>query len=237
MSKKIIAILTIATILFVCAFASCDNNNSSSSDNLYVTDENGDRVLGDNGQYLVYETNADGEIVTDKSGENVTEAQMFEPVMEDGVLEDYGFKLTIPKGWKQSKDEKNKFVKKDKTVEIRLVEKTYDVYYNGLKEFYAKVFKNGVEGSLKENVDYVKGAERAFRLYLVVEDHEYITTVFLNNGNLYNLTLDAPKGEANVEDVDAFLNGFEFKSYTYYPELTAESTEEVAEETTEATTK
>ncbi len=236
MSKKLIAILTIATILFVCAFTACDNNGSG--DSLYVTDENGERVLGDNGQFLVYETNADGEIVTDESGENVTEAQMFEPAMEGGVLEDYGFKLTIPKGWKQSKDEKNFFVKKDKTVEIRLVKDVYDDYYQSTIDLYGPIFEKGIKGYIEEDADFVKGAEKAFRLHVTIEETSYITTVFLNNGNLYNVTLSAPKDKIDVADAEAFLNGFEFKPYTYYPELTAESTEESTEElSTEATTK
>lgn len=238
MSKKIIAILTIVTILFVCIFAACEKNDSDSNDSLYVTDENGERVLGDDGQFLVYETDADGEIVTDESGENVTETQMFEPVMEDGVLEDYGFKLTIPEGWKVSEEKKNVFVNKDKSVEIRLVEKTYDEYYETLKGIYDKAFKNGIEGSLKENNDLVKNAEKAFRLRAILDDDAYITTVFLNNGNLYNVTLKAPKDQIDVADAEAFLNSFEFKPYTYYPELTAESTEETVEESdTESTTK
>lgn len=233
MSKKIIAILTIATILFVCVFAACDKNDSESKESLYVTDENGDRVLGEDGQFLVYETNADGEIVTDESGEKVTEAQMFEPVMENGVLEDYGFKLTIPEGWKQSKDENNIFVNKDKTVEIRLVERVYDEYLEKSRQLYDALFDKGVKGSIEEDADFVKGAEKAFRLKVEIEEDEYITTVFLNNGNLYNVTLKAPKGKIDVADAEAFLNAFEFKPYTYYPELTAESTEEGAEESTE----
>ena len=240
MSKKLIAILAVATILFVCTFAACDkNDDSKSEENLYVTDENGERVLSDDGRFLVYETNADGEIVTDESGESVTDVKMFEPVMENGVLEDYGFKLTIPDGWKQSKDEKNFFVKGDKTVEIRIVEKVYDDYIKVAGEFYDGLAEEvDIKYTLKEDADFVKGAEKAFRLTVTIEESSYITTAFLNNGNLYNVTLKAPKGEADVADVEPFLNGFEFKPYTYYPELTAEATEESAEElSTEATTK
>ena len=235
MSKKIIAILAVATILFVCLFAACDNNTDDTKDSLYVTDENGERVLDENGRFVVYETNAEGEIVTDKSGENVTEAQMFEPVMENGVLEDYGFKLTIPEGWKQSKDDKNIFVNKDKYVQVRVVEKTYEKYYDTCLKLYTGEI---AKGTIVEDAGFVKGAEKAFRLEVTVEEESFITTAFVNNGNLYNVTLQAPKGEADIADIEAFLNGFEFKPFTYYPELTAESTEESTEEiSTEATTK
>lgn len=238
MSKKIIAILTIATLLFVGVFAACDKNGSDSDDTLYVTDENGERVLDENGRFVVYETNAEGEIVTDKSGEDVTDVQIFEPVLEDGVLEDYGFKLTIPEGWKQSEEEKNVFVKKNMTVEIRVVKKTYDEYLSVSKSFYETIFEKGVEGSIEESKDLVKGAEQACRLVMYIEDELWIGTAFSINGNLYDVALKGPKDEVDVAYAEAFLNGFEFKPFTYYPELTAESTEENAEETdTEATTK
>lgn len=238
MSKKIIAILAVATILFVCTFAACDKiGTDDSNDSLYVTDENGEKVLDENGRFVVYETNAEGEIVTDKSGENVTEAQIFEPVLENGVLEDYGFKLTIPEGWKQSKDKKNNFVNKDKTVEIRVVEKLYADYLKQAHKFYGALAEKGIKYTIEEDAGFVKGVEKAFRLTVTMEGKSYITTVFLTGGNLYNLTLAAPEGEADVADAEAFLNGFEFKPFTYYPELTAEATEESTEEiSTEATT-
>lgn len=237
MSKKLIAILAVATILFVCTFAAC-NNNADSDDSLYVTDENGERLLDEDGRFVVYETNSNGEIVTDKSGESLTEAQIFEPTLEEGVLEDFGFKLTVPEGWKLSKDQKNVFVNKDKTVEIRLVEKTYENYIQQAHKFYGALAEKGIKYTIKEDAGFVKGAEKAFRLEVSLEGDSYITTVFLNNGNLYNVTLKTPEGKIDVTDAEAFLNGFEFKPYTYYPELTAEATEESAEElSTEATTK
>lgn len=237
MSKKLIAILAVATILFVCTFAAC-NNNADSDDSLYVTDENGEKILDEDGRFVVYETNADGEIVTDKSGENVTEAQIFEPTLEEGVLEDFGFRLTIPEGWKLSKDEKNIFVNKDKTVEIRLVENRYDDYLKKSKTFYDALAEKGVKSLITEDAALVKGAEKAFRLEVTIEGESYISTVFLNNGNLYNVTLKTPEGKIDAADAEAFLKGFEFKPYTYYPELTAESTEESTEAlSTEATTK
>ena len=166
MSKKIIAILTVATILFVFAFAACDKD--SRDDSLYVTDENGERVLGDDGRYLVYETNADGEILTDKSGENVTETRVFEPVIENGVFEDFGFKLTIPEGWKQSEDQKNIFVNKDKTVEIRLIENTYDEYLKKIKTFYDALDEKGIKSTITEDAGFVKSAWVALPIGLVL---------------------------------------------------------------------
>lgn len=238
MSKKIIAILAICTILFVCVFAACDNNTNDKKDSLYVTDKNGEKVLDEDGRFLVYETNADGEIVTDSSGESVTEAQIFEPALEEGVLEDFGFKLTIPEGWKLSKEENNIFVNGDKTVEIRLIENVYEDYIEKIRTFYDALDEKGVKSTITEGAGFVNGAEKAFRLEVTVEGNSYITTVFLNNGNLYNVTLKTPEGKIDVADAEAFLNGFEFKPYTYYPELTAESTEEAVEESsTESTTE
>ncbi len=237
MSKKIIAILTIATVLFVCVFAACEKKEDLYEDAekfVFVTDENGEKVLAEDGRFLVYETDRNGEYVTDESGEKVTSVQQFEPIMENGVYEDYGFKLKLPEGWEVSEEAGNVFVNdaKDLTIEIRLVEKLYEEYYNSAESFYGELFANGIEGSIKEEPGLIKGAEKAFQLIVNAQDEAYISIVALNFGNLYNITLKAPEGKAKVEDMNEFLSGIEFKQFTYYPELTAESTEESTEETT-----
>ena len=237
MSRKIIAVLTIATILFVCVFAACDKNNSESDDTLYVTDENGERVLADDGRFLVYETNAEGEVVTDESGEAVTELQIFEPIMSDGVIEDYGFKMTIPEGWKVSDEGNNIFVKQNKTFGILVVPKTYEEGYEILENFHNNSKGSVWSGVFEEDVDLIIDVDKACRFTFQHSEEEMcIVTFFSKNGNLYSINLYAPEEDLDIADMDAFLEGIEFKPFTYYPELTAESTEETVEET-EATTK
>lgn len=233
MSKKIIAILTIATILFVCVFAACEKKEEpyQDSDEINaVTDENGEFVLAEDGRYIVYVTDAEGERVTDKNGEYETEVVQFTPTMKDGVIEDYGFKLKVPDGWKVT-DQGNVFERKSgETLEMRLVKKTYEEYYKSTESFYGKLFEEGVEGSLTEDASLVKGAEKAFKLVVDAKEAVYVTVVCYNHGNLYNLSYKAENVKADLEAIDAFLAGLEFKPYTYYP-VTTEAT------TAEATTK
>lgn len=238
MSKKIIAILTVATILFVCVFAACEKNEKeelyADADKYeFVTDENGDRVLSEDGRFVVYATDEKGEYVTDENGENVTGVRQFEPILDGGVLEEFGFKLKIPNGW-DFKEKGNVLEnRKGHTVTFFIDQLTYEEYYERADLLYGEAIKNG-QGSIEENVSKVKGVEKDFRLILNTPTISYITVILLNTGNAYNFTMSTPAGEATVEELDEFLSGLTFKPYTYYPELTAESTENISD--TETTT-
>ena len=108
MSKKIIAVLLVATVVFMCAFAACGKNEEN--DGVYVkneelnfvTDESGNKVLDYDGRLIVYATDKDGEKVTNSKGEYETLAQEFQPIEDDGVVEDLGFMFEIPEGWKST---------------------------------------------------------------------------------------------------------------------------------------
>ncbi len=238
MSKKIIAILTIITILFVCVFAACEKKDkvyADSKDFDFVTDENGEKVLGKDGEFLVYATDEKGKYIKDENGEKETRRQQFEPIEEDGIIEDYGFKLKLPKMWKKTEefgvfeDSSGK-----KSISIRVAEDTYDEYLKSTKELYGALFKEGLEGSIEEDRSFVKGAEEAFRLIVTTPEGRYVTVVALNAGNVYNVTLTtAIVDESNFDDVEEFLNGLDFKPFTYYPELTAQPSE-TASDTEEA---
>ena len=71
MSKKIIAALLVATMLFICVFAACNKNKNEDEDDTtrlygdateynFVTDEEGNRVLTPEGEFVVYVTDEDG---------------------------------------------------------------------------------------------------------------------------------------------------------------------------------
>ncbi len=233
MSKKIIAILSVATILFVCVFASCEKNGGlypDSDDIGAVTDENGEFVLAEDGQFLVYVTDKHGEKVTDENGEFETEVRQFIPTIKKGVIEDFGFKLKIPDGWKVS-DEGNIFERRSgETVEVRLVKELYDEYYERSDKFFGGIFAEGIKGSIKEDADIIEGAEEAFKVVYYTEELTYVSVTFTNNGNLYNVVYKASNDKADMEAINAFLENWEFKPYTYYPELTDVS--ETAEDTT-----
>ena len=89
MSKKIIAVIAVVTIVFVSVFAAC---NKKDDDGIYVeiddlnivTDENGEKILADNGELLVYATDEDGDRIKNDKGEYETLAQQFQPIEDDG---------------------------------------------------------------------------------------------------------------------------------------------------------
>lgn len=239
MSKKIIAILAVATILFVCIFASCQKKNEAykdAGDIDAITNENGEFELAEDGQYLVYVTDEDGKKVTDKNGEYETEVQQFIPTIKKGVIEDYGFKLKIPSGWKTT-EEGNVFARgSDEKVEIKLVKELYEPYFKRADTFFSGIFKEGVKGSIKEDAALVEGADKAFKVIFYTDDETSVSVTFTNHGNLYNVVYTAVGDKADLEAINAFLENWTFKPFTYYPELTAVS-EESESSTVEATTK
>lgn len=244
MSKKIIAVLTIATILFVCVFAACDKKDEyniyiDDKEYDFVTDENGERVLDDEGRFLVYSKDENGKNVTNESGEKVTEARPFEALENGGVVEDYGYKITLPKGWNYTDDagefENNSTKQKFK---IKAVKTIYDEYRGNAFLLFEELEKKGMDATWRDDLELGDSFENVFRVTFADEENIMVIYVFQNSGNTYEIVFESPKIETAIDDSVAFCENIEFKPYTYYPELTAESTEETAEETvTEATTK
>lgn len=238
MSKKIIAILAAITILFVCVFAACEKKEKeelyADADKYeFVTDGNGNRVLSEDGRFVVYATDEEGKYVTDENGENVTGVRQFEPIFDGDVLEEYGFKLKIPSKWKFKEEGNILENRKGHKIKFFIDKLSYEEYYERVEVLYGKMIKNE-QATLEENVSKVKGVEKDFRLIINAPEETYITVIMINAGNAYNFTLSAPAGEAKVEELDELLSGLEFKPYTYYPELTTESTENISD--TETTT-
>lgn len=230
MSKKIIAILTIATILFVCIFASCKKEESLYSNDKdfdLVTDENGKKVLSEDGELLVYVTDEDGKYVTEESGEKVTMRQQFEPMENDGIVEDYGFKVFLPDGWKTDSTKVNYFVNKDKkeTCEISVVKYFYDDYYNMNKEVYDRFNKGENEVKWEDDVNLGKAFKKACRFTMKTEEGIAVLYIFENSGNVYKLLFSGEdiNFEEFIVDTVEFCRAMEFKSFTYYNDITAVS--------------
>lgn len=231
MSKKLIAILTIVTILFVCIFASCEKNDE---DNIYinnkeydfVTDENGERVLDDEGRFLVYSKDENGKDITNESGERVTEARPFEALENDGVVEDYGYKLTLPEGWK-STEKAGKFenVSTEQQAQISIIKKVFEEHRDGGFYFYEQVKESGADATWEKDLDLGQGFKNLCRLIVTAEDHMAIVYIFENSGNSYQINFNTPKTENAIKDSEAFCKNIEFKPYQYYEGLTAATTE------------
>lgn len=232
MNKKIIAVLAAATIVFVCVFAACGKNSYTNPQTgkkyEIVTDDDGKRVLNDDGELVVYATDDNGKYVTDENGEKVTQGQAFigQIEVEDNVFEDYAYKLTLADGWKADKDTFGEFANKSKKqeVSVSIVESVYSDYYNKNLETY-NTLKDGdiadVEVSWEDDLDLVKGAQNACRFIMQTDDVVRIMYLFENSSNVYKILFTSDTKDGAVEDSEAFCKGFVFKPYTYYPDVTS----------------
>lgn len=230
MSKKIIAILTIATILFVCVFAACEKKESlySSNDDFdFVTDVNGEKVLGENGELLVYATDDKGKHVTNESGEKVTQGQQFQPLKNNDVIEDYGFKLKLPEGWDVDESKVNAYVnqKKNEACEITVVKYLYDDYYDSNKDMFEQLQKKEIDVTWEDDVDLGKAYKGACRFIMRAEGGISILYFFENSGNVYKVLFSGEDVEekAFIVDTVEFCKAMNFKNFTYYSDITAVS--------------
>ena len=235
MTKKIIATIVVVTIAFVCVFAACNKQEkepeayAKEKDLNLVTDENGDKVLDENGAFVVYATDEDGRRVKDDNGEYVTQVQPFEPLDEKGAIEDYGYKVTIPDGWKADKQQVGHFENEDGTqkLSINVVEYVYRDYYNKNKDFYNQLKDAGEDISVtwEDNIDLGKDFKGACRFIMKTNEGTSVLYIFENSRNTYKILFNTTDDANAIADSEAFLKLIEFKPYTYYPDVTSATTE------------
>ncbi len=239
MNKKIIAVLLVATILFMGAFAACNKTTDDdeqeeviyveNKDIEFVTDENGEKVLDSDGRIIVYATDEDGKKIKDKDGEYVTQAQEFQPIEDDGVVEDLGFFFEIPDGWKTTK-KFGVFTNKDesKTLEITIVKQFYEDYYNSTKEDYKEM--SGIKeftATWEEDLDWGTDYRGLCRFTLSAGENGTIVMYFFENSrNLYKVRyIVKGDGSTAIAESEEMLKAMSFKPYAYYTDITAKSTE------------
>lgn len=230
MTKKLIAFMIVATLAFIGVFAACNNTDKDEdADKTYlegneyrfVTDENGERVLDENGEFVVYYTDENGKIVEDENGEKITVIQDFQPVSEKNQVEDYGYKITLPDGW-VSDIMKGSFVngKTNDKFRIDVIEKTsYQENYQTAKMIYEEALKSDeFDCTFEELFDLNEEYEGLFRL--TVKDDESISVIhtFKNNGNLYCITYDSTNTDISMDSIVELMNCITFKPYQYFEE-------------------
>ena len=227
MSKKIIAIISVFTIVFVCLFAACDKSNyknpATGVEYELVTDENGNKVLSKDGELLAYEKDENGKYVTEENGEKVTKVQGFiGQIEENGVVEDFAYKLKLPEGWKTT-DKFGEFVNKSKeqTADVSILDVPYAEYYTRVAEVYKKSKDTeGVKASLEDDLTFLENADGTTRLTLETDGNVVIVVIFRNSGNLYKVLFNGKATDGVVADCEAFCKAIDFKPYKYYDETT-----------------
>ncbi len=228
MSKKIIVIITVVTIVFVCSFAACKKEEgiyANEKEFDFVTDENGEKVLADDGQLIVYATDENGKHIVNKDGEKETVIQQFQPLENDGVVEDYGFKVTLPDGWKVEDTDFGKFINKSKkqACEISVVKYFYADYYAMNKTFYDKLLETENEVKWEDDVELGKDFGNACRFTMKSDGNISVMYFFRNSKNVYKILFTGTDSDSFVADTEAFCKSIEFKNFRYYDDVTSVS--------------
>ena len=246
MTKKCIAALAALTVLFLCCFGACNKGTykNPATDQKYqlVTDENGDKILSDSGELLVYVTDENGKTVTNENGEPETAEQGFIGQLKDGnVVEDFGYIVTMPDGWKftESGDAATKYKNTASQAELEisvLDGKTYDEYYEYSLKAKELLEQEGASVSFEEydvpNAD-AKGTLMTMRI--TGEDGKEMTVCdafFVNSENLYDIRMTLPSTDSAEALFNEFLSAISYKPYRYFEEVTttADDTAEAASE-------
>lgn len=110
MQNKIIAVICVL-LLLVTLFAACGKKviiqGKNGQEYVAMTDEEGNTVLNQSGEIVVYVTDDRGKYVTDANGERQTNAVTFPDVaIGKDKIETADYVLTIPEGWISDKDGK-----------------------------------------------------------------------------------------------------------------------------------
>ncbi len=233
MGKKSIALLIAAIMCCTIIFTACNKdrytNPVTGEEYILVTDENGNKVLSEDGELLVYATDEDGKKLKDDEGNYVTQVHGFIGQIENnGVIEDYAYYLTLPDGWK-SVDKQGNFENKSKGYELSvdIQEETFNDCYTKSKAVYditVELSEKGEDAAAYwDEYEYDNIDTKAYMLSFKTGDFASVTMFFGSNNNLYILRIE---GDAtlNFEEVKAemlkIFDGFKFKPYTYYEGLT-----------------
>lgn len=240
MKKRIVVFLMVIIISLSVVFTACNKDiytdPSTGNEYILVTDENGEKVLNDDGELLVYSTDEDGKKIKDEEGNYVTEVHGFIGQIEnDGVIEDYAYYFTLPDGWKAVND-RGEFENKSQewSMSIDITELSFEKYYGTAYAIYKSMISEVENGKIKCDVywdefDYENATSKVCLLSMKLDVAMDFTMFFTNNGNLYEIKLTSDSNESFEEakkEMIKIYESLEFKPYTYYPDLTVPTTAE-----------
>lgn len=235
MGKKSIALLIVVIMCCTLIFTACNKdkytNPVTGEQYILVTDENGEKVLSEDGELLVYATEENGEKIKDDEGNFVTEVHGFVGQLEsNGVVEDYAYYFTLPSGWKTVSD-RGEFENKSQnwSMNIKIIEYSYSEYYDSSKKMYENMTKEGFEDKTQvkseaywDEFKYENAQTKVNLFSTKVADAMTFTMFFKNSDNLYVISLESDNNdnfeEAKAEMVNIY-ESLKFKPYTYYPDF------------------
>lgn len=236
MGKKLIALLIAVIMCCTLIFTACNKDKyvdpSTGGEFVLVTDEDGNNVLSEDGELVVYATDEDGQKIKDDEGNFVTEIHGFVGQIENnGIVEDYAYYFTLPSGWKPINDRgefENK--SKDYKLTISIEEETFNDYLKKSKYVYENFdssIKDGAENVSSEiywdEFEYDNIDTKAYALSFKTGEFSTVLMFFSSNDNLYVLRLEHD-GETDFETLKSEMlkvfDGLQFKPYAYFEDLT-----------------
>lgn len=239
MKKIPVIILAVAVLATAIIFTACKKDEyvdpSTGVEYILVTDEDGNKVLTDDGELVVYVTDENGKKIKDSDGNYETQVQGFVGQIEnDGVVEDYAYYFTLPDGWKAVND-RGEFEKKsdDSTLQIEILENTLNDARRKLDRVYKSLEGSEVKELVQNEYDNLKVGSKIYTLCYKTADEVCVAICFTNNDNTYQFTYKTSP-DVSVEDAENAViaiinNSIKFKPYTYYENLTDAPTTAKAE--------
>lgn len=234
LKKRVVVIVVTAALLFTFMFAGCKDSSiyvdPAGNTMIAVTDENENTVLDKDGNIIVYQTEDDGEILTDESGVPQTLSSMFpERIIDGKYVQTLTYTLTLPSGWSVDEDAYSYgvYIKKSNNATIMLdiiKDYTFDEYYERILdgfEVYNKTEDIEFTGE-EDDFEYIAANTTAKRFQYTIkveEDEEPIrgvVLIFEKNGNLYNFSGNVTESEYEKVDFFEFFSSINFKNYKYY---------------------
>ncbi len=256
MTKKLIISLLAIAIVVVCVFAACEGKDST-SDNKglfnkettkeiyidedeypFVTDENGEKVLNENGEFVVYSTLENGIIAKDENGEKVIARRPFEAYAGDGFVEEYGYRFTFPEGWSAT-SETGRFENK-KTgdeLDVSVADKSYQDFYDSNYKTYKYIANEELSEDAadltvtwEEDLDFFgEDCEGVVRFTLTSgKNATNVMYFFRNEGNIYKILFESKSDKATaIKESETVCKAITFKPYDYFEPVTDENGREV----------
>lgn len=239
MSKKIIAALLVFTLVFIGVFAACNKDEEQESEKLYLegdeylffTDEAGNKVLDENGEFIVYQTDENGKYKLNENGDRMTVPQAFQAYSISNVVEDYGYKITLPENWKINELKLGAFVNEvtGDAVSIVVQDKSYqDVYESNFNTYESLLQYDEFKVTWEENVtDLGDNCEGVVRFTMGNDQGMNILYLFRNHGNIYKILYESKNPNTAVSDSIAICKAISYKPYDYFEPVTDERGNEV----------
>ncbi|MEG1835379.1 MAG: hypothetical protein RR229_04555 [Oscillospiraceae bacterium] len=199
MKKQVVAIILVM-VLVITTFAACGKKYKMFTDkdgikHPMVTDAEGNTVRNPDGNIAVYQTDKNGEVVTDKDGKDVINGIRFPDYIVDGqLIEMKDFKLELSKEWViEGKEAK----RKDSTI-IMTFELRDTLTFNDALKANTDGFQDSADGKIKveksEEQAAIPGMEKTARQKIIITNSEmpeegmYIENyVFQINSRVYQL--------------------------------------------------